>query len=152
MKLLLILMLLAAPVLAQDQITLKWDPSISEPLDLGEGGGYRVYCDKQSVVKQLPVPSMKKCEVPEGPNTCIVDTTGWRGRNYCSATAWLVQNTEEFESDWSNEVSKAFKPHPPTLLQEVVNTATYPAKKVYEGVAWFFGKRKDLEIKEVSWQ
>jgi hypothetical protein len=136
-----IVLFLAIPCLAQDTTTFQWDLSISEPL--GAGGGYRVYCSKQS--QSYVNPDHIVSTVAPAVNTTTIETSTYRGRYHCIATAFIIDNSEEFESDWSNEVTAVFKPHPPTNFEKVVAIAAYPVRKTIDLFAGLFGK-KNLRI------
>lgn len=108
-----VLFALAIPAFAQDSVTFAWDLSASEPL--GAAGGYKIYASKQSGTY---TPSDVIATVPAGTTEVTVDTSAYRGRYYTVATAYVIDNGEEIESGYSNEVTYVIKPHPPTNLRD----------------------------------
>lgn len=131
-----LLLLLAAPCLAQTQITFAWDLSADDG-QLGPGGGYRIYASKQDGVYGSPAGS-----VAPGIATMTIATPGL-GRWYFVARAFLADGTE---SDNSNTVSQVLKPKAPKV--NTVQQVAQAMKKGVTAVAGLFKGKKNLRIIE----
>lgn len=132
----LCLLLLAAPAMAQQQLTFAWDLSPDDSL-LG-AGGYRLYQSKTRGVYSAP----PVATVAAGVSTVTITATAL-GRHYWVATSFAEDGTE---SAYSNEVSTVIKPKPPKLntVQQVASAVRDAVVKV----AGAFKDKKNLKIKE----
>src|SRR5512146_289272 len=77
----IVLLLLAAPCMAQNSVTLQWDLSLSEPL--GTGGGYKCYTSKQS----MTYTTTPAGQVAPGDNSITLSSLPY-GRNFFVCTAF----------------------------------------------------------------
>jgi hypothetical protein len=133
--LVLCLLLIAIPAMAQRQLTFAWDLSPDDSL-LG-AGGYRLYQSKTSgVYSAYPVAT-----VAPGISTVTLTVNAF-GRHYWVATAFTEDGAE---SDYSNEVSTVIKPKPPKL--NTVQQIAGAIKDTVEKVAGMFKEKKALRIK-----
>jgi hypothetical protein len=132
----LCLLLLAAPAMAQQQITFAWDLSPDDSL-LG-AGGYRLYQSKTSGVYSAP----PVATVAPGVSAVTIPATAL-GRYYWVVTAFAEDTTE---SDYSNEVTTVIKPRPPKL--NTVQQVAHSIKDAVGKVAGVFGNKKNLRIKD----
>jgi hypothetical protein len=134
--LVLCLLLIAIPAMAQQQLTFAWDLSPDDSL-LG-AGGYHLYQSKTSgTYAGAPVATAMP-----GISTVTITATAL-GRHYWVATAFFEDGTE---SDYSNEVTAVIKPKPPKL--NAVQQIAHSMASAVDKIAGLFKEKKNLKIKE----